>query len=116
MSSKPYRVGQWLPSDPKVLDKWLANLIKKVEADPISRGKLQAIEAQHSPAENEQSAEKATFKVSPPPPSVEYRLHEPVEKLKEAILNDPEINMFFHQMFWQQYSLPDSSEGVKIPT
>ena len=23
MSSKPYRVGQWIPSDQKVLDKWL---------------------------------------------------------------------------------------------
>jgi hypothetical protein len=25
-----------------------------------------------------------------------------------------EINMFFHQMFWQQKQLPDTSEGVKI--
>ncbi|KAK2569792.1 Decarboxylase iboD [Acropora cervicornis] len=116
MSSKPYRVGQWLPSDPKVLDECLDNLIKKVLADPISQGKLQAIEAQHPPAENKQSAEKATIKLSAPPSSVEYRLHEPVEKLKEAILNDPEINIFFHQMFWQQYSVPDSSEGVKIPS
>ena len=117
MSSRPYRVGQWLPSDPKVLDKWLDNLIKKVEADPIYRGKLQALEAQHPPAESEESAEKAKYKFSPLPLPVEfYTLHEPVEKLKEAILNDPEINMFFHQMFWQQYDLPDSSEGVKIPT
>ncbi|XP_029197535.2 L-tryptophan decarboxylase-like isoform X2 [Acropora millepora] len=117
MSSRPYRVGQWLPSDPKVLDKWLDNLIKKVEADPIYRGKLQALEAQHPPAESEESAEKAKYKFSPLPLPIEfYTLHEPVEKLKEAILSDPEINMFFHQMFWQQYSLPDSSEGVKIPT
>ena len=115
MSSRPHPVSQWLPSDPKVLDEWLANLIKKVQADPISQEKLKAIEAQHPPAENEQGAEKATFKLSSPPPPVEYRLHEPVEKLKEAILNDPKIYMFFHQMFWQQYSLPDSS-GVKIPT
>ena len=115
MSSRPHPVSQWLPSDPKVLDEWLANLIKKVQADPISQEKLKAIEAQHPPAENEQGVEKATFKLSSPPPPVEYRLHEPVEKLKEAILNDPKIYMFFHQMFWQQYSLPDSS-GVKIPT
>ena len=115
MSSRPHPVSQWLPSDPKVLDEWLANLIKKVQADPISQEKLKAIEAQHPPTENEQGAEKATFKLSSPPPPVEYRLHEPVEKLKEAILNDPKIYMFFHQMFWQQYSLPDSS-GVKIPT
>ena len=116
MSSRPYRVGQWLPSDPKVFDEWLANLIKKVEADPISRGKLQAIEARDPPDESEESAEKATFKSSSLPLSVTlYPLHEPVEKLVQAILSDPEINMFFHQMFKQQYHLPDSSEGVKIP-
>ena len=118
MSSRPYRVCQWPPSDPdfKVLDEWLAHLIKKVQADPICQGKLTTILAQHSPAENEQSAETATIESPPPPPAVEYHLHEPVEKLKEAILNDHEINMFFHQMFWQQFSLPGSSEGVKIPT
>ena len=118
MSSRPHRVEQWLPFDPKVLQEWLANLIKKVQADPICQGKLKAILAQHSPAENEQSAETATIESPPPPPppAVKYRLHEPVEKLKEVILNDPQINMFFHQMFWQQFSLPHSSEGVNIPT
>ena len=116
MSSKPRRVGQWLPSDPKVLDEWLANLIKKVEADPIFQGKLKAIEAQHPPAEDEQNAEAAIIELPPPPADERCRLHPPVEDLKNAILTDPEINMFFHQMFWQQYKLPDSSEGVKIPT
>lgn len=28
--------------------------------------------------------------------------HKPVQDLCKAILTDPEINMFFHQMFWQQ--------------
>ena len=32
MSSKPYRVGQWIPSDQKVLDKWLDNLITEVKS------------------------------------------------------------------------------------
>ncbi|XP_067028411.1 uncharacterized protein [Acropora muricata] len=113
MSSRPYRVGQWLPSDPnKVLDEWLDNLIKKVEADPIYRRKLQALEARHPPDESEESAEKATFKSSSLTLSVKCcPLHEPVEKLVEAILSDPEINMFFHQMFKQQH---DSSKGAKI--
>ena len=116
MSSKPRRVGQWLPSDPKVRDEWLANLIKKVEADSICQGKLKAIETQHPPAEDEENAEAAMIVLPPPPADERYRLHPPVEALKNAILTDPEINMFFHQMFWQQYRLPDSSEGVKIPT
>ncbi|KAL9984005.1 hypothetical protein ACROYT_G006257 [Oculina patagonica] len=114
MSSRPYRVGQWLPSDPKVLNEWLANLIKEVEADEIWKAKLAAIKALHPPVENE---ETATGGLPPPAPTDEkLRLHPPVEDLKNAILTDPEINMFFHQMFWQQYLLPDSSEGVKIPT
>ena len=116
MSSKPRR-GQWLPSDPKVLDEWLANLIKEVKADPICQAKLKAIQDQHPPAEDQEIAEAAMVKLPPPPPADERcRFHPPVEKLKNAILTDPEINMFFHQMFWQQYFLPDSSEGIKIPT
>ena len=31
MSSKPHRVGQWIPSDLKFPDKWLANLIIEVQ-------------------------------------------------------------------------------------
>ena len=95
MGSKPCRVAQWLRSDPKVLDKWSDNLIKKVLADPIYRGKLKALEAQHPPTENEQRAEKVMFKLLPLPPPAECRLHEPVEKLKEAILNDPEICLLY---------------------
>ena len=116
MSSTPRRGCQWLPSDPKVRDEWLANLIKKVQADSICQGKLKAIEAQHPPAQDEESAAAAVIELSPPPVDERYRLHPPVEALKIAILTDPEINMFFHQMFWQQFKLPDSSEGVKVPT
>ncbi len=30
----PYRVGKWLPSDQVVLDRWVARLIKEVDANP----------------------------------------------------------------------------------
>ncbi|KAL9984006.1 hypothetical protein ACROYT_G006259 [Oculina patagonica] len=115
MSSKPSRVGQWLPSDPKVLNEWLANLIKEVEANDTWKAKLKAIKDLHPPAENEETATGGPPKPAPPI-DAKLQLHQPVEDLKNAILTDPEINMFFHQMFWQQYQLPDSSEGVKIPT
>ncbi|XP_033109829.1 L-tryptophan decarboxylase-like [Anneissia japonica] len=110
--SKPYRVGQWLPSDKKVLDKWLANLIKDVEVK--SKDKLELLMSGHPPAEDEAKAmgelrSTATLSVT------NLHLHKPVEDLMNAILTDPEINMFFHQMFWQQYSLPNTS-GVKIPS
>ena len=113
MSSRPYRVGQWLPSDKKVLDEWLTNLIKEVKVDPTSQAKLKALMALHPPVENE---EAGGLPPPPPPTDQKLRLHPPVEDLKNAILTDPEINMFFHQMFWQQYTLTDTSEGIKIPS
>ena len=114
MSSRPYRVGQWLPSDKKFLDEWLANLIKEVEANYSD--KLQFIMALHPPAEDEERAMGGPPPPPPPPNATDKDLclHPPVEDLKNAILTDPEINMFFHQMFWQQYKLPDV--GTKIPS
>ena len=41
-------------------------------------------------------------------------LHKPVQDLLDAIRSDPEINMFFHQMFRQQFHLSDTSEERKI--
>ena len=120
MSSKPRRVGQWLPSDPKVLDEWLENLIKEVTANPKCQRMLKAIEDHHPQAEDEEKAEATMVKLPPSPPPAhgtppDWGLHPPVEALKNAILTDPEINMFFNQMFWQQYWLPNSCKGVKIP-
>lgn len=104
MSSTPYRVGQWLPSDRKVIDKWLANLIKEVNGNVKAKKQLDAIKALHAPAEDETTALGG---VAAPPANYfaeakKIGLHEPVEELMNAILSDPEINMFFHQMFWQQ--------------
>ncbi|XP_078359058.1 uncharacterized protein LOC144643624 [Oculina patagonica] len=117
-SGRPYRVGQWLPSDKKVLDEWLANLMKKVDADQNCQAKLQAVMALHpqDEDEDEEAAKGAVFRAAAPPPPTDEktRLHPPVEALQNAILTDPEINMFFHQMFRQQHKLPDTSEGVKI--
>ena len=31
--TKPYRVGEWLPSDQKILDNWVASLIEEVDAE-----------------------------------------------------------------------------------
>ena len=114
MSSKPYRVGQWLPSDKKVIDEWLANLIKEVKVK--SKDKLELIMAHHPPAEDEETAMGGLQSAATHAADKDLNLHPPVEELKNAILTDPEINMFFHQMFWQQYRLPDSSEGTKIPS
>ena len=54
MSIRPYRLGQWLPSDRKVNDEWLANLIQEVKVK--CKDKLDLISAIDSPDENEEEA------------------------------------------------------------
>lgn len=112
MSSRPYRVGQWLPSDKKVIDKWLANLIEEVKVK--SKQKLDLIFALHPPTEDEKTAMGGLQPAVTDADAKKLVLHAPVQDLLNAILSDPEINMFFHQMFWQQWKLPDASEGTKI--
>ena len=72
----PYRVGQWLPSDQRVLNNWLAALIKTVDESP-------------------------------------QPLRPVVQELKELIESDPQIYMYFHQMFEE---LPDSATYERTPT
>ena len=112
MSSKPYRVGQWIPSDQKVLDKWLANLITEVKSK--SKDKLALLMALHPPAEDEETARGENQLTVAEGTEEDLGLHPPVQELLKAITSDPELNMFFHQMFWQQNN-SDSSKGTRIP-
>ena len=72
--------------------------------------------ALHRQAEDDQTALCALQSTDNKITDKHLRLHKPVEDLKNAVLTDHEINMFFHKMFWQQYQLPNSSEGTKIPS
>ena len=67
----PYRVGKWLPSDQRVLDKWLAALIQEVDQVEVA----QAYGFAH------------------------LRLHPAVQKLKDLIEEDAEVYMLFSKMF-----------------
>ena len=113
MSSKPHRVGQWIPSDLKFPDKWLANLI--IEVQTKYKDKLALLMALHPPAEDEETASGETPPVVAHGTEEDLGLHPPVQELLKAIISDPEINIFFHQMFWQQFENPDSSRGTRIP-
>ena len=113
MSSKPHRVGQWIPSDHKFPDKWLANLI--IEVQTKYKDKLALLMALHPPAEDEETASGETPPVVAHGTEEDLGLHPPVQELLKAIISDPEINIFFHQMFWQQFENPDSSRGTRIP-
>ena len=113
MSNRPYRFGQWLPSDRKVTDEWLANLIQEVKVK--CKDKLDLISAIDPQDENEEEA-MAGLQATIAAEDRELDLHKPVQDLWDAIRSDPEINRFFHQMFRQQYHLPETSEGRKIPS
>ena len=72
----PYRVGQWLPTDQAVLDRWLKNLIEEVDG------------TEHVDAPDDDSVE-----IADPP------LLPPVQEFKDTVENDAELMMFFHLMF-----------------
>ncbi|XP_028416692.1 L-tryptophan decarboxylase-like [Dendronephthya gigantea] len=114
--SKPDRISQWLPSDRKVIDKWLAGLLKELETK--HKDQIDLIMKEHPPAADEDAASKGHPHIHGPHHHHEMinkmALHPPVAALRDKIISDPEINMFFHQMFWQQLTLPDISEGKKI--
>ena len=58
--------------------------------------------ALHPPTEDEETASGETPPVVAHGTEEDLGLHPPVQELLKAIISDPEINMFFHQMFWQQ--------------
>lgn len=89
----PYRVGKWLPSDQAVLDNWLKKLIEEVDGVEQVDG-IDEVDA----AEEEAGREIPS-------------LHPPIQKLKELIENDSEVNMFFHQMFSQVPKKPPYNES-----
>ena len=71
--------------------------------------------ALHPPAEDEETASGETPPVVAHSTMEDLGLHPPVQELLKAIISNPEINMFFHQMFSQQFKNPDSSKGTRIP-
>ena len=94
MSFRPYRVGQWIPSDLKFPDKWLANFITEVQIK--YKDKLALLMALHPPAEDEETADGETPPIVAHGTEEDLGLHPPVQELLKAIISDPEINMFFH--------------------
>ena len=117
VTPKPYREGRWLPSDSKVLDKWLDELIN--ESKQKWPRKFQLMEILHPPTESEEEAigklqNAATVHNADDVAELESLLHKPVRDLMNAILTDPEINMFFHEMFRQQFHLKGPTPGKKV--
>ena len=71
--------------------------------------------ALYPPAEDKETASGETPPIVAHGTEEDLGLHPPVHELLKAIISNPEINMFFHQMFWQQYKIRDTSIGTRIP-
>jgi hypothetical protein len=91
MSSKQKKrqpIGQWLPSDRSVTDKWLAGLLKDLKTK--HKAKYDLMMKLHPPAEDENTAMKGhPHTCCPDIDPSELGLHPPVEALMNAILTDP---------------------------
>ena len=87
-----YRVGEWLPSDQAILQKWLQKHIEEVDG-------IVGLPKAGSQDDDE--------------PDVSYPLHPVVQQFKESIEGNPEITMFFHQMFSE---IPKTKKYEKTPT
>ena len=79
----PLRVAKWLPMDYAVLNKWLKEVIEKVE------GEEEMSDIDRTDAEAEDQGREMP------------ELLPPVKGLKDLIESESEVNMFFHQMFSQ---------------
>ena len=72
--------------------------------------------ALHPPAEDEETASGKTPSIVTHGTEEDLGFHPTVQELMKAIISDPEINVFFNQIFWQQYKLPGFSKGTNIPS
>ncbi|MGC1375377.1 MAG: phosphatidylserine decarboxylase family protein [Anaerolineales bacterium] len=87
----PFRVGHWLPSDQAVLENWLDKLIKE------SKQQRKTFEAKREKALSENAEDSKLYIEAV---NSDF-LHPVLLEFKELIEDDPEIFMFFNQMFTQ---------------
>ncbi len=78
-----FRVGKWLPRDQSLLNKWIEKILNEIGIT----------EAHNTEDADMESVGENIFEV--------LNLKPPVQELKDLIDSDPEVNMFFHQMFKQ---------------
>ena len=78
-TSLPYCTGQWLPSDKAVVDDWLQKHLEEIDGLVLDVPPKDDIDDT----------------------DVDYPLYPVVGSFKEAIEGNPELSMFFNQMFTQ---------------
>ena len=84
LSSRPFRLGQWLPSDWNVTDEWLANMIHECQCK--YKDKLEMLLALHPQAEDNETALRGLRSADTKITDKHLRLHKPVEDLKTCLV------------------------------
>jgi len=102
----------WLPRDRKAIRKFVKEFVEDSEKKDEFKKLLKTVMEYHPPISGPgEAGKKSLVKFVSEDELRKLGLHPPVIELYRLILNDPEVNMFFNQMFWQQ----TDGEGILIP-
>ena len=102
---KDVKPKNWLPKDAKDIEEFLKKFKKDyVEHSEKYRILYESIKKYHPEIRKEDGGdmEEKTRPYVTKQEIEELGLHEPVKELYILIVTDPEVFMFFHQMFWNQ--------------
>ncbi|XP_066933843.1 uncharacterized protein [Clytia hemisphaerica] len=98
------RPKNWLPKKAKDIEKFLKKFKKDYIEDSKKYKKLYELITKYHPIiKKGQAGTKEELRPYVTKKEIEeLDLHEPVRELYVLIITDPEVNMFFNQMFWNQ--------------
>ena len=101
---KNVKPKNWLPKDAKDIEKFLKKFKKEhVENSAKYRKLYELIKKYHPEIKKGDAGKKGPLRPYVTKQEIEeLDLHEPVRELYVLIVTDPEVNMFFNQMFWNQ--------------
>jgi len=98
--------AKWLPGK-RAIRKFIRKFMRKQLRDPHQRARLEKLLKLHPPVNSHEEAAESDVQFSVTKNElILLGFHKPVEELYVKILTDPEINMFFHKMFWNESDGP----------
>jgi len=94
---------KWLPNNSEAIRNFVRGLKERCLEDLVQRKRQQTLLKLHPPVNSHDEAHTGDLQLTVSKEEMEIlQFHEPVQELYVQILTDPAVNMFFHQMFWQQ--------------
>jgi len=94
---------KWLPNNSEAIRSFIRSLKERCLEDLVQRKRKETLLKLHPPVNSHDEAHTGDLQLTVSKEEMEIlQFHEPVQELYVQILTDPAVNMFFHQMFWQQ--------------